>query len=252
MVTLPTLNDALSEFFDQLLQQYSDAFSNWWKDVKKSMLNVLDSAKGFPIGPNPIKVLIAFSNHLLFIVSRFEKLLQDLLTAPRAAVLETALKLALEATPPEWNTQVVKRNRAFQDTCTAIVTGVLDGGSVGLPLPARLASLITTIKSKMTLVKSPGTPIALLLKLTVGSILSIILRLLDMVLRFISVVAAIVAVWALWLFVSGVVQDPPKYLKPLGQSAPRLKWYAHRGQKELFAESKYRVVRRRDPGGVKP
>lgn len=249
MDTLPTLLQALEAFFDQLLSVYSAAFSDWWRDVKKSMQSVIKELR-FP--PNPIGALIAFQRHLFFIVARFEKLLQDLLTAPRTAVLQTALKLALDYTPPEWNSQVVKRNVAFKDCATAIVTGILDGGSLSLPIPARLASWITTIKGTLTLVKSPPGAVALLFKLTVGTVLSIIIRLLDLLLQFVTAVAAVMAVWALWLFVSGMAQNPSKYLRPLSQTAPRIKWYSHRGQTELLLNKPHRIIRRRDPGGVKP
>jgi hypothetical protein len=242
VVTLPTLPQALEDFFETLLSQYSVAFSSWWEDVKASMQAVIDAM------PNPILTYQQFSRHLLFLVARFEKLLQDLLTAPRAAVLNTALKLALSATPKPWSYQVVKRDQAFKDCCTAIVTGVLDGGSVGLPIPARLANFIVSIKTTLRLVKAPGTPVGLLLKLTVGTILTIILRLLDILLTFITVVAAIVAVWSLWLFVKGMGSTPSKYLKPLQQATKRKKWYAVKS----LSDDTVTVIRRRDPGGNPP
>jgi hypothetical protein len=38
----------------------------------------------------------------------------------------------------------------------------------------------------------------------------------------------------------------------LPQTAPRKKWYAHRGLEEAAANKRHRIIRRRDPGGVPP
>ncbi len=239
MVSLPSVGQLLDELLANLLEQYASAFRRWFDDVTAQYARVWNALPNLREAFRQLLILLPFLGQRLF------TLFDDLLTSPIAAVWTTLAEIAVAAVPPEWNTQVVKRKQAWIDCCDALIQGGKEAGGLQLPLNARIYLWVGRIKAYAESAKGTLKGVRLLV---VGSVVSAILKAIDLLLRLLGGIAVVLVILMFWRFAVRV--NKGQSLVPLGQSASRTKWFATRGAPTKAA--KLRIIRRRDPGGNPP
>lgn len=150
--------------------------------------------------------------------------------------------------PDKWRYRVIRMDKAFQMVFDGIFAAALK--SAQNPLPTEVSNIIfirATIKFfskirdifKGAIFGSIASRVETAITVAFGLYWKMMIQL--------TVPFVLLHFWFL------VKNEEPVLLKNvLQQNTPRLKWYAHRGIKEKNKESKYRIIRRRDPGGNKP